>query len=192
MNDINSIINDDNISNKFNNIYNIYNKITVKNDIKQEIIPFQQLYSKNNQMNQIERNNTINKKKVFFKKKLGIKTNNFNYTFNFGYTNLNRFNNENLNKEKSFMKNSIIKMQTPFKIINKMNSIFNICIEEINKYGDVNNIIQNLINNLNGFWFVLIADKFDKDYEFKFTEILFEDLLIFQYKDKIIYISELN
>ncbi len=106
--------------------------------------------------------------------------------------------NKNCNKKL----NQIIGIESvrPFKIsegiINdcEYDIITQICVEAIKENKD--NIAlyctEKIKSKLKGQWFVLIHDLNDGNYEFNFSKIKFDNILKFQYKNKIVYVTPIK
>ena len=69
--------------------------------------------------------------------------------------------------------------------------ITQICVESINNNRKDITLYctEKIIKKLKGQWFVLIQNITDDNFEFNFSKIKYNNILIFQYKDKIIYVS---
>ena len=72
--------------------------------------------------------------------------------------------------------------------------ITQVCIEAIKeKRKDITQYCtQKIMNKINGQWFILICDIKDNNFEFKFSKIKEKNILIFQYREKIVYICRLK
>ena len=72
--------------------------------------------------------------------------------------------------------------------------ITQVCVEAIKQ--DKRNIAlyctEKIMSKLKGQWFVLINDINEKNYEFSFSKISFKNILLFQYRNKIVYVSPLK
>ena len=129
--------------------------------------------------------------------------NNINNFDNTSYNNDNNANNNlnnNMNiqnyKNEQFYSNNNIMDNNKINIIRKgnflnneivLNDIYKICINNFKEKDSHKTIAEELKKKYQGEWFVAFeADK--NEYEFKFSEASLDDILIFKYKEKNIYI----
>ena len=109
-------------------------------------------------------------------------------------------NNNNSDKKlNQNIKNELIILINASKNINdeQYDVITQICSNVINEEDIIKNDIANYCSEkikkkLKGEWFVLIQNINDNNFDFGFSKIKFKNFLIFQYREKIIYITPLN
>ena len=177
----------------FNQNLNNYNKIQFMNMItSNNIIPKQ---NNMNNMNMINNN--------FFPNNL---MNNFNPMNQRIFSNNNFPVNIKINScpnNNSKKLNQIIGIESviPINIVPKniiseheYDVITQVCIEAIKeKRKNVTQYCtQKIMNKINGQWFILICHIKDNNFEFKFSKIKEENILIFQYSEKIVYVCRLK
>ena len=202
-----NIMNNNYNMNKINNMNN-FNNMNNMNNFNN--FP---MYMMNNNMynnNIIHNNNMLNNNNMLM---MNLNINNIkkmihNNTYNnIGHNQMNILNNinqnPNINKNHNKKLNQIIGIESVIpknvvseKIINnkEYDIITQICVEAIkeNKEDISLYCTEKIIKKLKGQWFVLIQNLTDDNFEFNFSKINFKDILIFQYRDKIVYVSPLK
>ena len=112
----------------------------------------------------------------------------------------NNINNNNIQEKKLNQIvgiESVIPIHVPSKkVINEheYDIITQICVEAIkNKRDDITQYCtEKIIDKIKGQWFILIHNYNDNNYEFKFSKIKDNNILIFKFREKIIYVCRIN
>ena len=195
----NFIENNMNIMNNMNNLnfqflYFFYNFVKINPNFMESI-----MNNKNNNMNM---NNLI---QMNFENNPIINMNIMNNINNFNNNipiiskpNESSMNNNDKNLKKIIKIESVILINKSKDINDEQyDMITQICSNAINEEKDLKIDIaiycaEKIRKKFNGQWFVLIQNKDDKNFEFGFSKIKFKNILIFQNKEKIIYITPLN
>ena len=118
------------------------------------------------------------------------------------FSNINNPNsNQNKIKDPKHLKlNKIVQIESALPIYNfkyndkEFDVITQICITAVrDNLDDIANFCSEKIKEkLKGQWFVLVRDKNIENFEYCFSHIKNKDILIFQFREKIFYVSSLN
>ena len=125
-----------------------------------------------------------------------------NNMLNNDFSNINNPNsNQNKIKDPKHLKlNKIVQIESALPIYNykyndkEFDVITQICITAVrDNLDDIANFCSEKIKEkLKGQWFVLVRDKNIENFEYCFSHIKNKDILIFQFREKIFYVSSLN